>query len=244
MSPAPPGCRAVLLDIEGTTTPLSFVHQVLFPYAARHCEDFLDGRSAEPEVAAALRQLADEHRQESAQRPAVPPFGGGAPFVRYLMASDRKSPGLKLLQGLVWKEGYESGRLRGEVFADVPPAFAAWRRDGVGLRIFSSGSVLAQRLLFSTTPHGDLTVYLDGFHDLATGPKHEPGSYRTIAAAFGVATEEILFVSDAPAELDAASAAGLQTRLAERAGNAAVPASGHPRIRSFAEISAQSSRRN
>lgn len=236
MSPAP-GFPAVLLDIEGTTTPISFVHEVLFPYAARHCAEFLAGRRADPEVAETLRLLAEEHRQASAQEEDVPAFGDGLPFVRFLMARDRKSAGLKLLQGLIWKEGYESGKLRGQVFADVPPAFAAWREAGARLRIFSSGSVLAQRLLFSTTPEGDLTVFLEGYHDLETGPKHEPGSYRTIAGVFGVAPGEVLFVSDSPVELDAAAAAGLATRLAERPGNPEVPLARHPRVRSFAEIS-------
>ena len=175
-----------------------------------------------------MRLLAEEHRAEEAAGGAPPAFGDGLPFVRHLMASDRKSAGLKLLQGLIWKEGYESGRLRGQVFADVPPAFAAWRRAGVRLRIFSSGSVLAQRLLFSTTPEGDLTVFLEGFHDLATGPKHEPASYRAIAAAFALGPEEVLFLSDSTAELDAAAAAGLETRLAVRPGNPEAPADAAP----------------
>jgi len=230
------GVKGVLLDVEGTTTPIGFVHEVLFPYAARHLEDFQARRRADPEVAVALSQLGAEHGEAVARGEAVPAFGDGLPYLRFLMAQDRKSAGLKLLQGLVWREGYESGRLRGQVFADVAPAFAAWRRAGVRLRIFSSGSVLAQRLLFATTPEGDLTVFLDGFHDLATGRKQDPGAYRTITGAFGLAPEQVLFVSDSPAELDAAAAAGLATRLAERPGNAPVAATDHARIRSFAEI--------
>src|SRR5215207_5723091 len=133
--------RAVLLDVEGTTTPLSFVHDVLFPYAAEHCAAFLARRRADVEVREALRLLAEEYRDESGDADGeasgqatsgregdLPPFGDGVPFIRHLMANDRKSPGLKLLQGQIWKEGYESGSLKGEVFPDVPPAFAAWRQ--------------------------------------------------------------------------------------------------------------------
>lgn len=232
----PDGLAAILLDIEGTTTPLSFVSEVLFPHAAKRLPDFLARRRRDPEVDAALRVLAAEHRREEEGGGAPPPFGDGVPYLRHLMAADRKSTGLKLLQGLVWKEGYDRGEIRGQVFADVPPALRSWRQAGVRLRIFSSGSVLAQRLLFSTTPAGDLTPLFEGFHDTGTGSKHEPGSYCRIAEATGLEPRWILFLSDAPAELDAASEAGLQTCLAVRPGNRAVTGNSHPRVQSFAEI--------
>ncbi|HYH44997.1 MAG TPA: acireductone synthase [Thermoanaerobaculia bacterium] len=232
--PLPDGLAAVLLDVEGTTTPLSFVSEVLFPYAAERLPGFLARRRGDPEVNEALRALAEEHRRESAAEGNAPPaFGDGLPFVRYLMAADRKSPGLKLLQGLVWREGYAAGEIRGQVFDDVPPALRAWRRAGLRLRVFSSGSVLAQRLLFSTTSAGDLTPLFEGFHDTGTGPKHEPGSYRGIAEAFGLEPRRILFLSDTPAELDAATVAGLDSRLAERPGNRPVAGAAYPRVRSF-----------
>jgi enolase-phosphatase E1 len=237
MPPLPDGVAAVLLDIEGTITPLSFVGEVLFPYAAERLPAFLARRRGDPEVGEALRALAAEHGRESADAEdgAPPPFEDGLPYLRHLMAADRKSPGLKLLQGLVWQEGYAAGEIRGQVFADVPPALREWRQAGLRLRIFSSGSVLAQRLLLSTTPDGDLTPLFEGFHDTGTGAKNEPGSYHRIAAAFGLEPRRILFLSDAPAELDAAAAAGLQICLTERPGNR--PVSGpYPRIQSLAAL--------
>jgi len=152
------------------------------------------------------------------------------------MARDRKSTGLKQLQGLIWEEGYRAGALRGHVFPDVPPALAAWPAAGVRLRVFSSGSVRAQKLLFSHTDYGDLTRHFEAFHDTTTGPKLEPASYAAIAAAYALPPAEILFLSDHPGELTAAAAAGMQTGLLIRPGNATVDPGPHPTYRSFEEL--------
>ena len=189
--PAAAGTRAILLDIEGTTTPIAFVHDVLFPYARRHLRRYVNA--------------ADAARYES------------------LMDSDSKSTELKTLQGQIWEEGYRRGELVGEVFADVPVAFERWHAQGVPIGIFSSGSVLAQQLLFRHSSAGDLTKFLRWHFDTTTGAKADADSYRRIAAAMAIPPPAILFISDVTRELDAARQAGMQTRLAVRPGNAPPP---------------------
>jgi enolase-phosphatase E1 len=192
--PAAAGVRAILLDIEGTTTPIAFVHDVLFPYARRHLRQFVD-----PAAAAHFESLMD---------------------------GDDKSTDLKALQGRIWEDGYRHGELVGEVFPDVPGAFERWRALGVRIGIFSSGSVLAQRLLFGHSSAGDLTKYLSWHFDTTTGPKADTDSYRRIATAMAIPPGAIVFISDAIRELEAAQAAGMQTRLAVRPGNPP-PLEGH-----------------
>lgn len=233
--------RAVLTDIEGTTTAVAFVYDVLFPYAAARLDAFCAAPpDDDPEAAQALAQLAAEHREEAQRVPppaGLPAFGDGAPYARYLMERDRKSTGLKQLQGAIWERGYRDGTLRGHVFPDVPPALAAWKGAGVRLRVFSSGSVRAQKLLFAHTDYGDLTGHFEGFHDTTTGPKLEAGSYSAIADAFALPPATVLFLSDHTGELDAAAAAGLRTGCLLRPGNAPVDPGPHPAYRSFAELS-------
>ncbi len=226
---------AILTDIEGTTTSIAFVHDVLFPYAAARLERTCGQADPAPGLLEALARLRAEHAQETAAAPP-PPFGDGAPYARWLMEQDRKSTGLKLLQGLIWDEGYARGEIRGHVYPDVPPALAAWRNEGRRLRVFSSGSVHAQKLLFGHSDHGDLTPFFEGYHDTRTGPKQDPASYTTIAAAFALPPGEILFLSDVTPELDAASRAGYRTGLLVRPGNRPAEPGDHPVYVSFAEI--------
>lgn len=225
---------AVLTDIEGTTTSISFVYDVLFPYAAARLDEYCSQPGPGPELAEALERLRREHAEEPA---GIPPFGNGAEYARRLMAEDRKSTGLKLLQGVIWEEGYRSGELRGHVFPDVPPALAAWRTAGVRLRVFSSGSVQAQKLLFAHTEAGDLTPFFEGYHDTTVGPKREAASYAAIAEAFGLPAGEILFLSDVREELNAAAEAGMKTGMLVRPGNRPADPGGHPVYRDFGEIS-------
>ena len=230
--PLPEGVRAVLTDIEGTTTPLSFVADVLFPFAKERLEDAC--ASEDPRFVDAVRQLRQEHEAERGS--GVPDFGNGAPYARHLMELDRKSTGLKALQGLIWEDGYRTGRLQGDIYPDVPEALRAWKEKGIRVRIFSSGSVLAQKLLFGHTPYGDLLPYFEGYHDTTTGPKREARAYAAIAEAFGLPPGEILFLSDVVEELDAAREAGLRTGLFLRPGNKPADPGGHPAYRSFAEL--------
>jgi enolase-phosphatase E1 len=231
---SPGEIKAVLTDIEGTTTSISFVYDVLFPYAAARLDEYLaedGGRRSDPapELAEALTRLRQEQEQEG--DPA-----SLADYARRLMAEDRKSTGLKMLQGVIWEEGYRSGALRGHVFPDVPGALAAWHAAGLRLRIFSSGSVRAQRLLFGGSDFGDLTPLFEGFHDTTTGPKREAASYAAIAAAFGLPAGEVLYLSDVPEELDAAAAAGLRTGMLVRPGNRPAEPGAHAVYRDFTEL--------
>ena len=218
---------AVLTDIEGTTTSISFVYDILFPYAAARLDDYCGRPNPDPELAAAFSRLRQDYDAEISQGAVLAPFGNGADYARRLMAEDRKSTGLKLLQGVIWEEGYLSGTIQGHVFPDVPDALAAWRAAGRRLRVFSSGSVYAQKLLFGHTAYGDLTPLFEGFHDTTTGPKREAAAYAAIATAYGLPAGEILYLSDVREELDAAAAAGMRTGLSVRPGNRPAEPGGH-----------------
>jgi enolase-phosphatase E1 len=237
-----PGIRVLLLDVEGTTTSVSFVFDVLFPYARAHLRDFLQAAPTDPATRQDLAALRAEREVET--EAGAPEWRGAgqaetlasaAAYAEWLMDRDRKSTALKSLQGRIWKEGYRSGALESHVYPDVRPALERWRAQGRSVAIFSSGSVLAQRLLFEHTTEGDLTPLLHAYFDTTTGPKAAAHSYRRIAEALRVAPAAVLFLSDAPAELDAAHEAGMGTALCVREGGVA-PATGHPVLRSFEEI--------
>lgn len=220
--------RAILLDIEGTTTPIAFVHDVLFSYAREHVREFLDSNAAADDIAL----LREEHAIDVKEGRNPPPLI--AEYVEWLIALDRKSTGLKSLQGKIWRQGYENGSLRSQVFPDVAPAFRRWSERGLRISIFSSGSVLAQQLLFAHTEVGDLTRFITGYFDTRVGKKGDAESYRGIAEAMALEAHEILFISDVVAELEAANEAGMKTLMSIRPGNAPQPE--YPSIRSFDEI--------
>src|SRR6266550_1383915 len=213
----PTNLRAVLLDIEGTTTPISFVHEVLFPYARLHLSTYLQQHSDSPEVFADLACLRQEHVADITAGQQPPPLVDQ--YVYWLIDRDRKSPALKSLQGKIWQQGYDDGSLLAPVFEDVRPAMERWNGTGISVNIFSSGSVLAQKLLFAHTEAGDLTQFISKYFDTGVGSKTDVQSYRQIAAALELAATEVLFISDVVAELAAASGAGMQTRLCVRPGN-------------------------
>jgi enolase-phosphatase E1 len=221
--------KGILLDIEGTTTPITFVYDVLFPFARLHAQEHLHDEEQ--------RALKLEYDADVAKGLTPPPWSTGAiHYVHWLMDQDRKSTALKTLQGKIWQEGYRRGDLRGAVFPDVAPALERWHKAGIDVRIYSSGSILAQRLIFSTTPDGDLTCFLKGYFDTTTGPKAEPSSYTAIATAFELSPADILFISDVVRELDAAAAAGLQNLLSLRPGNPPQPSNAYPSVSSFADV--------
>ena len=229
------GARAVVLDIEGTTTPVEFVYDVLFPFARAHVAEYLEHERSSEACRAAARLLADERRANRARGESPPK--ALADYVDWLIERDKKSRGLKALQGLIWQEGYRTGELSGELFDDVAPALERWRTRGLKIYIYSSGSVLAQRCLFQTTIAGDVTNLLSGYFDTTVGPKTSSDSYRTILRGVAAAPTQALFVSDAPAELDAAQIAGLRTALCDRhSGLPTVGVVSHPVIHSFDDI--------
>jgi enolase-phosphatase E1 len=228
--------RGVVLDIEGTTTPMSFVYDVLFPYARAHVSSYVASHAGEAELEEAVRLLTNEW-DDDITRDTNPPSRDASPqwiidYAGWLMDQDRKSPGLKLLQGLIWQGGYADGSLHGDVYPDVPPALARWADQGLAVAIYSSGSVLAQRLLLSTTVYGDLTAFIGQYFDTGVGPKREAKSYERIAAAMAMPPGSLLFVSDVIAELEAAGDAGMQSIQCVRdVGDSAVSG-----VRSFDEI--------
>ena len=235
--------RAVLLDIEGTTTPIAFVYDSLFPFARERARDFLFQNFESAELQTDLALLREEFNADPALDLAPPPLIDApreariesiVTYIHWLMARDRKSTGLKALQGKIWKQGYETGTLKAQVYSDVAPALERWRKAGLKVHIFSSGSVLAQKLLFAHTDAGDLTRFLSRYFDTTTGPKTEAASYRRIAAALELPPSQILFISDVVNELEAARHAGTQTLLCVRPGNHPQPSTEkHPVIESF-----------
>jgi enolase-phosphatase E1 len=237
--------HTVLLDIEGTTTPIAFVYDVLFPFARKALRSYLRAHLDEPDLCEPLRQLHADwtHDVEHGAPPPAWPDGprdqrvdSVAAYVEWLMDRDRKSAGLKALQGRIWADGYDGGVLHGEVFPDVPAAFDRWSAAGIRLAMFSSGSVLAQQMLFRTTRFGDLTRRISAFFDTNIGSKVSADSYRGIATALGCPPEQILFVSDTAPELAAARAAGCAVVMCRRPGNRDVPQADFATIDDFSEV--------
>jgi len=229
--------RWILLDIEGTTTPVDFVYKTLFPFASEHMEEFLRVHCQEAKIRDLIAELRQEHGLEkwNNQTPEAE-IASASNYARQLIAQDRKVTPLKTLQGKIWEEGYRSGELRGEVYEDVPRAFELWKKQGKRIAIFSSGSVLAQKLLFGHSNAGDLRKYIDAYFDTTTGPKREAASYKALGNELGAATGSMLFVSDVTQELDAARDAGMHTALMIRPGSSQPTDSRHACIESFDQL--------
>jgi enolase-phosphatase E1 len=245
---AAPAVQGLLLDIEGTTTPLAFVSEVLFPYARQHLRPHLAHYASDnPTYDAVIDALRDEHATDVRTGESPPPWSDDsanarlasvAAYCDWLMDRDRKSTSLKELQGYIWEAGYRRGDLVGQVFDDVPRAFARWQAAGLPIAIFSSGSVLAQQLLFRHSAAGMLARYVNYYFDTTTGAKGDAASYERIATAMSVPARSVLFVSDITRELDAARRAGMQTRLSIRPGNPPPHPHDHIAIHSFDDIEA------
>lgn len=222
--------HAIVTDIEGTTSSISFVHDVLFPYAREHLPGFIHAHAEEPEVRHWLQQAANE-----AQRPGA----GVDELIGILVGwidEDRKATPLKALQGMIWAHGYATGAYQADVYPEVAGQLRAWKAAGIRLYVYSSGSVPAQKLLFRHTGDGDLTPLFDGYFDTRTGAKREPASYARIAGEIGCAPGQILFLSDVAAELDAARAAGLHTTLVCRGPEGCPVDCAHPCVTGFGQI--------
>lgn len=237
--------KAVLLDIEGTTTPVGFVYDVLFPYARKHLKEHLSANFSTPEIQQIVKMLRKEHENDVIKWAEPPHWNTESPeaefqsilnYLYWMMDKDRKAPALKRIQGNIWEQGYRSGELQSELFPDVPPALRRWRERGLDIRIYSSGSVLAQKLLFSHTKEGDLTSLIRGFFDTRMGPKHSADSYRRIMKEMKARAGQVLFISDRVKELDAANKAGLRSVLCIRPFNSPQPQNSYLTVESFEEI--------
>lgn len=220
--------RAIVTDIEGTTSDIRFVHQVLFPYARERLAEFIHNHAAEAEVSAALAALREEVAQPHADHEQLI-----AALYRF-MDEDRKSTALKTLQGIIWRSGYHNGDFRGHLYPEVAGQLAAWQQQGVKLYVYSSGSVEAQKLLFGYSVVGDLRPLFSGYFDTRVGAKREVASYQNIARDIALEPAELLFLSDIHQELDAAWAAGWHTCQLIR--DAADPQSLHPQVNHFEQI--------
>lgn len=220
--------RAVLTDIEGTTTAVTFVTETLFPYARARIPRWVRDRWEDPALADVF--AATQHDAGAPGPEAV------IQTLLGWMDEDRKVGALKTLQGLIWEGGYRDGTLVSHLYPDVAPALRRWRAQGLTLAVYSSGSEAAQRSLFSHTPEGDLTPLFSAFFDTSSGPKRAPESYRRICAALALPAPEILFLSDVVEELDAAAEAGMSTGWLVREGEPPLSAR-YPALRSFDEVS-------
>ncbi|HEY0462332.1 MAG TPA: acireductone synthase [Pyrinomonadaceae bacterium] len=233
--------KAILLDIEGTTTPIDFVHKTLFPFAKARTGEFV--RQNFDKIKPEIEQLEIEYRADFTNQIYGRDFRADSAesvvnYLKFLIDVDRKSTPLKSLQGEIWRAGYESGELESEIFPDVPRAFERWKEQGKRIAIFSSGSVLAQKLIFKYSNFGDLSGFIVDYFDTANGgAKKEAESYRRIAEKLDFEAGEVLFVSDVLAELDAARDAGMQTALCIRAGNGQITEDfTHRSLNSFDEL--------
>ncbi|MBV1813569.1 acireductone synthase [Pseudomonas viridiflava] len=219
--------KAILTDIEGTTSAVSFVFDVLFPFARQHLPDFVRQNADKPAVAEQLQAVRADSGESQADVERV------VEILLQWIAEDRKATPLKALQGMVWEQGYNAGQLKGHVYTDAVEALKRWHAEGYRLYVYSSGSIQAQQLIFGCSEAGDLSGLFSGYFDTTSGPKREAQSYRTITQAIGCEAGEILFLSDIVEELDAARDAGMATCGLVRAEGVLA---GHENVSSFALI--------
>jgi len=232
--------QGVLLDIEGTTSSISFVYDEMFPFVRDTLSNFLSENWDSPALPACLDMLAADVEQDPKSwlsGTAEENQQAVAKAVIGLMDADVKATGLKELQGMIWKSGFKTGQLVAHLFDDVAERIQAWKASGLDVRIYSSGSIAAQKLFFGHSVAGDLLDQFSGHYDTTSGSKREAESYRTISQKFDCDPGQIVFISDVVEELAAAEEAGLQTALSVRPGNKPVPEDhGYLTIESFAEL--------
>jgi enolase-phosphatase E1 len=221
--------RAIVVDIEGTTSSIDFVHRTLFPHARARMRAFLRANAGDDRVQQLLADIEQVENQTLS-------LDDAADVLERWIDEDRKYTPLKALQGMIWKEGYAAGELKGHVYADTPDALRRWHAAGKKLYVYSSGSVEAQQLIFGHTDFCDLTPLFSGYFDTRVGGKREAQSYARILKEIGLPGAEVLFLSDGGEELEAARAAGLHACQLLR-DDKAVPAPAHPQAKSFADVS-------
>lgn len=222
--------KAIVTDIEGTTTDIDFVHNVLFPYSTQRLPDFVRAHASEPKVRAALA--------EAAYAAGLPVEDTEALIEALLswIAQDRKITPLKTLQGLIWESGYRQGDFRAHIYADAVTALQRWQQQHRALYVYSSGSIFAQKLLFGHTEAGDLRPLFNDYFDTTTGNKRDAASYRSIVRSIDLPAANIAFLSDVLDELEAASRAGMATVWVQRGDGKLQHQSPHLSVRDFSEI--------
>jgi enolase-phosphatase E1 len=233
----------ILLDIEGTTCPVSFVAETLFPYARAALPVFLREHGEQQPVVSLIRELQQSREMDVAAHPDVAAMELAA-YGQWLIDHDRKVAPLKELQGLIWEEGYRRGDLRAPLFEEVADTLRQWHQQEMVLGVYSSGSVKAQKLLYRYSGDGDLTPLFSHWFDTRTGNKKEASSYRRIAATMNTSPEDVLFVSDAKRELLAAAAVGMKTIFSDREGNPERQAGGFARLERLDELSLETKKRH
>lgn len=223
--------RIILTDIEGTTSSISFVHEVLFPYATNHIAEFVrDGHQSTPEVSDQLDSVAEVSGVDRND------IEGLIEVLLGWIQENRKETSLKALQGMLWQKGYQEGAFKGHVYPDAADYLQRWHDRGLRLFVYSSGSVKAQKLIFGFSEAGDLTPFFSGYFDTRVGAKKEPGAYRTILNELGVDAGTVMFLSDVEAELEAAESIGMKTVWLVREGK--IPDASRPVAVDFAEVDA------
>lgn len=223
--------KYILMDVEGTTTSISFVHDILFPYSKDRIASFIDSHKNEETLKVILAEtkktVAEENLIQLDDEQSI------AQLIEWIKI-DRKHPALKKLQGLIWSEGYHLGELKGHVYQDVPAALEQWKNAGLTLGIYSSGSIEAQRVLFGYSIYGDLNHFISNNFDTTIGHKRDENSYRNISLELKLDPDQILFLSDISEELDAAKKAGFKTIQLVRLED--VPYTGHDQVKTFQDI--------
>jgi len=221
----------IITDIEGTTTPKSFVYDVLFPYFIEHIKELSQFTNQETyktaiaEINKTLKEENDTDLNEIALKNVLKTW----------VEEDRKHPALKSLQGLIWKQGYQEGKLKGIVYDDVPEMLNIWKKENIQLAVYSSGSIKAQQLLFGNSNHGDLTHLFSNYFDTGVGHKRESSSYAKISQELCLESKNILFLSDIGEELDAAKEIGMRTIQVIR-DYTTIPFKNHYQVESFKDI--------
>jgi len=237
------GLQHVLLDIEGTTCPVSFVGEVLFPYAQQQLPVFLAEQAQNPTVKNLIDKVFEAWSQDTdpeavslGKRYAAKNIEAATNYLSWLIEKDRKLTPLKELQGLIWRQGYDKGILKAPLYADVPEALKRWRDAGLRLSVYSSGSVNAQKLLYQHSTYGDLSNLFDHWFDTNTGGKHYPESYGTIAKALNTNPDQVVFISDRKSELKAAQEAGFKVVFSQREGNPETDPGNYIEIKNYANL--------
>ena len=237
------GLQHVLLDIEGTTCPVSFVGDVLFPYAKQQMPGFLADQAENPIVQKLLNQVFEAWDQDCdpqaaslRQRYCEKDSKAAVRYLWWLIENDRKLTPLKELQGLIWRQGYDQGLLKAPLYADVPEALGRWREAGLKLSVYSSGSINAQILLYQHSSHGDLSNLFCHWFDTNIGNKKINKSYSKIAEALNTNPGKIVFISDRKSELIAAKEAGFQVIFSQREGNPETDSGNYIGIKSYADL--------